>query len=245
MAFNVAQTEATIEKLNSGIVTLSAKLNQVGPRAESTVNHWYVPDAVAKPLIWFANKIIEIGCWIRDKIIECLKGAAAPVMMYLDSQDWEGPALRGKVSGVAGNLAPEALKAPIVWKGEGANAYVAAVKGQPTAATQIETSADKLASALMICAAGGMAFYLALAAVLIKAIVITIAAIAATASVVFSWAGFLGFIGEALSDAGIITGLLVALAGLLTSQLNAITTAKGEANDNSAFPEGKWPIATA
>ncbi|MFF1914597.1 hypothetical protein ACFVYE_23880 [Streptomyces sp. NPDC058239] len=245
MAFNVAQTEATLEKLNSGVVKMSAKLQAIGPAAESAVNHWYVPDAIAKPLIWFANKMIELGSWILDKIIECLKGATAPVMFYLDAQDWEGASIRGKVSGVAGNVAGEALKAPLSWKGEGADAYAAAVKGQPTAATQIETSADKLATALTICAVAGAAFYLALLAVLIKAIVVMIAAAVAAGSVVFSWAGLLAGVAEAASDAGIITGLVVTLVGVLTAQAAQVAVAKGEANDNSAFPNGKWPVATA
>ncbi|MYY06752.1 hypothetical protein [Streptomyces sp. ATexAB-D23] len=245
MAINIAQAEATIEKLNEGIVKLSAKILEIGPRAEGAVNHWYVPDAIAKPLIWFANKMIEVGCWIRDKIIECLKGAAAPVFMYLDSQDWEGPEIRGKVSGVAGNTTADALRAPLSWKGDGADAYTKAVAGQTGAATQIETSSDKLATALVLCAVAGVAFYLALAAVLIKAIVVMVAAAVAAGSVVFSWAGLLAGIGEALSDAGIITGLVVALVGVVTAQAGQMTVAKGEANDNSAFRGGKWPVATA
>ncbi|WP_406495043.1 hypothetical protein OG936_14360 [Streptomyces sp. NBC_00846] len=245
MAFNVAQTQATVEKLNSGVTKMSAKLDLIGPAVEKAVNHWYVPDAIAKPLIWFANKMIELGCWIRDKVVECLKGAAAPVMFYLDAQEWEGPQIRGKVSGVAGNVAGESLKAPLSWTGDGATAYVGAVKGQPIAATQIETSSDKLATALTLCAVAGAAFYLALLAVLIKAIVIMIAAAAAAASVVFSWAGLLAAVGEAVSDAGIITGLVVALVGVLTAQAGQMAVAKGEANDNSAFPQGgKWPSAT-
>lgn len=119
------------------------------------------------------------------------------------------------------------------------------MKGQPTAATQIETSADKLATALTICAVAGAAFYLALLAVLIKAIVVMIAAAVAAGSVVFSWAGLLAGVAEAASDAGIITGLVVTLVGVLTAQAAQVAVAKGEANDNSAFPNGKWPVATA
>jgi hypothetical protein len=119
------------------------------------------------------------------------------------------------------------------------------VKGQPTAATQIETSADKLATALTLCGVAGVAFHLALLAVLIKVIVVMIAAAVAAGSVVFSWAGLLAAVGEALLDAGIITGLMLALVGVLAAQAGQIAVAKGEANDGSAFPGGKWPVATA
>ncbi|MFI6652114.1 hypothetical protein ACIBI8_31480 [Streptomyces sp. NPDC050529] len=244
MAFNVAQTQETVGKLNSGVTKMSTKLDLIGPAVEKAMNHWYIPDAIAKPVIWAANKLIELGCWIRDKVIECLKGAAAPVLFFLDAQEWQGPTIRGKASGVAGNVAGEALKAPLTWTGEGATAYTGAVKGQPVAATQIETTSDKLATALTLCAVAGAAFYLALLAVLIKAIVVMVAAAAAAATGVGAPVGFAAAVVEALSDAGIITGLVVTLTGVVTAQAGQIAVAKGEANDNSAFPGGKWPSAT-
>lgn len=56
--------------------------------------------------------------------------------------------------------------------------------------------------------------------------------------------GFAAAVGEALSDAGIITGLVVTLVGVLTAQATQMAVIKGEANDSSAFPGGKWPSAT-
>ncbi|MFG2628893.1 hypothetical protein [Streptomyces sp. NPDC048473] len=118
------------------------------------------------------------------------------------------------------------------------------MKGQPTAATQIETSADKLVTELTLCAVAGAAFQLALLAVLIKVIVVMTAAAVAEGSVVFSWAGLLAAVGEVLLGAGTTTGLVVTLVGVLTAQATQIAVAKGEANDNSAFPKGgKWPSA--
>ncbi|MFF3261058.1 hypothetical protein [Streptomyces sp. NPDC002932] len=245
MAFNVAQTQATTEKLNTGVTTMSAKLDLIGPAVEKAMNHWYIPDAIAKPVIWAANKLIELGSWILDKVVECLKGVAAPVMFFLDAQDWQGPSIRGKVSGVAGNVAGDALKAPLSWTGDAATVYTKAVAGQPIAATQIETTSDKLATALTLCAVAGAAFYLALLAVLIKAILVMIAAAAAAATGVGAPVGFAAAVGEALSDAGIITGLVVTLVGVLTAQGGQMAVAKGEANDNSAWRDGKWPSATA
>ncbi|MGI5338521.1 hypothetical protein ACQEVS_14505 [Streptomyces sp. CA-181903] len=78
MAFNAAQYTATVDKLNSGLTTLTAKLNQVGPKAESTANKWYVPEIIGKALIWCANKLIELGKWILNKIGELLKGPPSP-----------------------------------------------------------------------------------------------------------------------------------------------------------------------
>ncbi|MFE4327994.1 hypothetical protein ACFRQM_00720 [Streptomyces sp. NPDC056831] len=245
MAFNAAQYEATMQKLSSGTQKLETKLNEIGPKAESTANKWYVPDFLGDALIWTANKIIEIGSWILNKIKEFLRGAVAPIRMYNFANDWEGESVRGAASGVAGNTAPEALKAPKHWKGAGADAYTGAVKGQPTAATQIETSADKIAGALTLSAAAGLLFYLALAVILAKFFVALLFAIASVSTVVFSWAGAATIVEEAGVNTALVIAAVTALAGALTIQKNQMAVIEGEAHDNSTFPQGKWPTATA
>jgi hypothetical protein len=242
VAFNSAQYEAVTAKLSSGLQDLSGKLKEVGPKAESTANHWYVPSPVADALIWVANKIIELGSWILNKISEILEGVAAPVVMFSTAMDWQD-SVRGAASLVAAETAPEALVAPRHWSGEAATAYTTSVKGQPTVATQIETSADKVAGALNICAVAGMAFYVAIGVILVKFIAATIAAIVALGSVVFSWAGA----GIIVEEAGVNTGLIIAAVATLTAALGAqaqqMAVIEGEAQDNSAFPGGHWPDA--
>ncbi|MDT3398184.1 hypothetical protein RKE29_16300 [Streptomyces sp. B1866] len=244
MTFNAAQYTATIDKISGKLDTLSANLDKAGKKAKSTANKWYVPGFVAKALIWCANKIIELGNWILHKIEDVLKGASLPLTAYHEAYLWQED-VRGKASGIAGSTAPEALQAPRRWKGEGADAYTASVKGQPAAATQIETSADKVATALTFCATAGLAFYVAIGAILGKFIVVTVAAIAALGSVVFSWAGA----GLIVEEAGVNSGLVIAAVSTLTAALGTqaqqMVTVTGEAHDNSAFPGGKWPVATA
>lgn len=60
----------------------------------------------------------------------------------------------------------DALKAPSQWECTGATAYTGAVKDQPTAATKVGTSADKVAGALMFSAIAGLAFYVALGVII-------------------------------------------------------------------------------
>ncbi|MFF3518302.1 hypothetical protein [Streptomyces sp. NPDC002573] len=242
MPFSSAQYEAVTAKLSSGMQDLSGKLNQVGPKAESTANHWYVPDAVADALIWVANKLIELGSWVLNKIEELLEGVGAPVAMFSYALDWQSH-VRGPASSVAGETAPEALVAPKHWSGDAATKYTASVKGQPTAATQIETSADKIATGLNICAVAGLAFYVALAAILAKFITATIAAIVALGSVVFSWVSAVTIIEEAGVNAALIWTAVAALVAVLGAQGQQMAIIKGESVDNSTFPGGHWPDA--
>jgi hypothetical protein len=244
MAFNSSQYEAVTAKLTSGMQDLSGKLNQVGPKAESTANHWYVPDVVADALIWSANKLIELGSWVLNKIKELLEGVAAPGEMFFYAMDWQSN-VRGPASFVAGEVAPEALVAPKHWSGDGATAYTTSVKGQPTAATQIETSSDKIAAGLNICAVAGLAFYVALGVILLKFITTTIAAIVALGSVVFSWAGAALIVEEAGVNTAMITAAVAALVAVLGAQGQQMAIIEGESVDDSAFPGGHWPDALA
>ncbi|MGW1744930.1 hypothetical protein ACWCRD_04775 [Streptomyces sp. NPDC002092] len=244
MPFSSAQYEAITAKLSSGMQDLSAKLNQVGPTAESTANQWYVPNPVADALIWVSHKLVELGSWVLNKIKELLEGVGAPAAMFFYAMDWQSH-VRGPASSVAGETAPEALVAPKHWSGDAATKYTASVKGQPTAATQIETSADKIATGLNICAAAGLAFYVALAVILAKYIATTVSAIAALGSVVFSWAGAAAIVGDTSVNAGLIWAAVAALVALLGVQAQQMTTIKGESVDNSTFPGGHWPDALA
>ncbi|MCX4787379.1 hypothetical protein OG369_14655 [Streptomyces sp. NBC_01221] len=242
MAFNAAQYEEISKKLTSGIETLSNKLNQVGPKAESTANHWYVPDFVADAIIWTANKLIEAGSWILNKIKELLQGIAAPVYMAIHVWDWQSD-VRGKASGVAGSTTSDQLQSLKHWTGDAATAYTTAVKAQPIAAAKVGTSADKVATGLALCATAGLAFYVALGVVLYQLIASMIAAIVALGSLVFSWAGAALVVAETTASTAAIITATTALLALLGAQAQQMSAIEGEARDESTYPHGHWPVA--
>lgn len=244
MSFSAAQYQATLDKINRGTQDLSAKLQQVGPKAESTANKWYVPQPVADALIWVANKLIEAGTWLLEKIGEVMEGAAAPLTLFFYAHDWQSD-VRGKATTVAGETAAEALKAPSQWEGEAADAYVNAVKDQPTAAAKVGTSAEKISSGLTWSAVAGLAFYVAIGVIIVKFIIATVAAIAALGSVVFSWAGAAIIVEEAGVNSALIIAAVTTLVGALGTQAQQMANVEGEAQDNSAYPGGKWPSGIA
>lgn len=242
MAFSIAEYEAAIDKLTSSTAELSAKLQQIPPAATSAANRWFIPPPVAENIIWLANKMIELGSAILDKITELLRGAVAPAYMFAYSMDWMD--IKGSATGVASQLKPEFLTVDMHWKGPASEAYVRTIKPQGDAATRIGTIADKTAVSLIICATASLAFYLALAVIVVKFIIAIATAIAAFSTAVFSWAGAALIVEEAGVNTALILTAVGALLAALGAQANEMVKLSGEAADSTAFPSGSWPDAT-
>jgi hypothetical protein len=242
VAFSEAQFQAAVAKINSGLGDLSAKIGEIGPAAEAGLDHFYIPEPVKAAVRWLAEKAISLAKSIWDKIVEVAKGIAAPVLFFTYAFDWED--VRGLASGVTGELKPEVLTASQRWHGTAAGAYGKIIKPQGDAANKIATIADKTAVALGICAAAGLAFYVAIGVILVKFIIAMVGVVAALGSVAFSWAG----VALAVEEAGVNTGLIIAAVATLTALLGAqaqqMVGLHGEAVDRGFFPGGHWPDPT-
>ncbi len=242
MAFSEAQFQAAADKIKSGMSDLSGKIGQIRPTAESAVNHWYVPGFVADAVLWLADKAISLAKAVWDKIVELLKGVAAPVYFFKYAFDWQD--IRGLASGVSGELNPAVLPADRHWKGAAAEADAGISPRPASAATRIGTIADKTAVALGICAAAGLAFYLALGIILVKFIVAMVIVIGTIGSVAFSWAGVALAVEEAEVNTGLIIAAVTTLTAVLGAQAQQMVTLHGETVDASTFPGGRWPDPT-
>ncbi|MGH3620916.1 MAG: hypothetical protein ACRDQ5_03885 [Sciscionella sp.] len=242
MAFSEAQFQAVQDKINGGLRDLSGKIDQVRPAAEAGLDHWYIPGFVKDAVRWLVDKAVSLAKTIWDKIVEVLKGVTAPLYFFKYSFDWQD--VRGLATGVAGQLKPEAMTASTKWKGSAADAYGKVIKPQGDAANKIGTIADKTSSALGICAAAGLAFYVAIGIILVKFIVAMVGIIAALGSVAFSWAGVVLAVEEAGVNTGLIITAVTTLAAALGFQAQQMSVLHGEAVDNSTFPGGTWPDPT-
>lgn len=242
MAFSEAQFQATINKIESGMSDIAERIAQIRPTAQSAVSHWYIPDVVADMVLWLADKAVNLAKMIWEKIADLLRGAAAPVRFFADAFAWED--IRGLASGMSGELNPALLPVGRHWAGPAAQAYQKIIPSQAGAAEALATIADTTAVALGVCAAAGLAFYLALGVILVKFIVALLGVIAALGSVAFSWAG----VALAVEEAGVNTGLIIAavttLTAVLGTQAQQIVTLHGQAVGDSAFPGGHWPDPT-
>ncbi|MGC9665582.1 hypothetical protein ACNTMW_03390 [Planosporangium sp. 12N6] len=242
MAFSTAQYEAAIDKINSGLQDINAKMQQLPPAARAAMDHWYVTQPVADMIAWSCDKVVELASDLLEKLIELLKGSVAPIYMFMYSLDWED--VRGLATGVAGQLKPEALSVDTHWKGAAADAYARQITPQAEAAARIGTVADKTALSLQVCAGAALAFYLALGVIVVKFIMAMVTTLAAYASAVFSWAGLALTIEEASVNTAAILTAVGALLAVLGAQAKEMASLHGEAVDKSAFPGGAWPDAT-
>ncbi|MCP2322176.1 hypothetical protein HDA40_000683 [Hamadaea flava] len=239
MGFSQAQYEAAVNKVTDGANGINTKIGQVAPAANSAMDHWYIPGFIKDAIKWLAEKITQLAQWILNKIIELLKGAIAPIRMFVDAFDWQD--IRGLASGVSGQLKDTALTVDDVWHGSARDAYVKAMKPQSDAADRVAKIGDKVSTSLTVCAVAGLAFYVALGVIVVKFIAAMVTAIAAFGTAVFSWAGAALIVEEAGVNTGLIIAAVTTLTALLGAQAAQMSTLHGEAVDASMFPGGKWP----
>lgn len=242
MGFSQAQHDAAINKTKSGIQQIAGKNQQVMPAASKATSHWYLPDSVKKAVMWVAKKLTEISDWTMKKLGELLEGAAAPGLFFRVGWDWEN--VKGRASNVQGSVNPDALKSSR-WEGMAKDDYLKAIKLQAPAAGRIKDVASSTATSLFVCATAGMVFYATLAFIAYKSIGVLTGALVLLLSGVLSWAALLGALSDAGVNAGLIWGALSLLGACVYAQAQQMGTLHGETVDNTTFPQGHWPKATA
>ena len=217
-----------------------ANLDKMVPVAAAATNHWYIPDSVADDIKWLAQETVKWGKEFLNWLLDLLKGVAAPIYMFIDSWKWSD--IKGAAVSVSEGLSAQHLVVDDSnWSGKARDAYVATASGHAAAAGRIGSISDKTMTVLLQAAAAGLAFYLALALVLVKLITASVAAIAAFGSAVFSWAGAAIILEEAGINTAIVVAALAALTTCLGAQANAMISLHAETVNPSTFPGGHWP----
>ncbi|PRY24021.1 hypothetical protein [Pseudosporangium ferrugineum] len=240
--FSQAQYEAVIREIETGLKTFEGQLAQVIPAANSAAGRWYVPPPVAEGFKWIAEKTVEVGKAILDWFIDLLKGAVAPIFMFIDSWRWMD--IKGKANGVATDLSTQNLVVDDTdWSGKSRDAYLAAAGAQSSAAARIGSIAGSTSLNLLACAGAGLAFYIVLAGVLAKFIAALAVSIAGMGSGIFSGPGIALFLEEVGVNTTVIVTATSTLAAFLGAQVAAMITLHGDAVDPSSFPNGVWPMS--
>lgn len=242
MSFSMAEFQAAIDKINGGMDDISAKMVEIPQVANATIDHWYIPGFVADGIIWLAEKMLELAQKIWDKLVEVLKGLAAPVYFFIHSQDLNGAS--GTAQSVVSNLSDGQLVSESDWSGQAASAYRSEVSIQRDATGELASIADSMSNSLMWAAVAGAAFYVGIGVIVVKFVIAMVAAIAALGSVVFSWAGAALIVEEAGINIAAIAGLVATLLALLGDQLKEMNSLQ-QAASSDKFPQGKWPKASA
>lgn len=241
MSFSRAEFDAAVEKINTGMDDISAKMDEIPAVANATIDHWYIPDFVAEGIIWLAEKMLELAKKIWDKLVEVLKGVAAPVYLFLNAEDLNGVSTSAET--IAANLADGRLVTMAEWSGVASVAYRTEAGVQRNAASELASITDQMAKSLIWAAVAGLLFYVGLGVIVVKFVAAMITAIAALGSVVFSWAGAALIVEEAGVNIAAIGGLVTTLLVLLGDQVKEMLALQ-QAASSSKFPKGAWPRAS-
>jgi hypothetical protein len=238
-AFDRAHQQQTVEALATGVEDLRTRIGGLPGALDGLA----LPAGAARDaLAWCVEQLVDIGTAMLDVFAEVLRGAGAPLRFLDTAARWDE--VRGGATGVVGALNPALLPATGAWYGDAAAAYLRASKPQIDAAARLGVVADKVSTALLQVALGGVAFYISVELILGQLLAALGAALVAFASGVLAPVG----IGLCVEEAAVTPGLLAtAVTSLVTSlgvQVSHFVALHGEALDRSAFPAGRWPDAT-
>jgi uncharacterized protein YukE len=243
MTVTAAQYQAVTDRVSSGAETFSAMIGEVAGACDGALSNWWIPGLVKDAVRWLCQKIVGLAESLWGKLLELLKGVEAPLRMFEYAYQWAG--IRGTASTVAGELTPEVVGISPDWTGTAASAYAGTLTPQSDAASEIATISTQTATALTTCAAAATLFYIALGAIVFQAIATLTAAVIALGSLAFSWAGIALALGELSVSSGMVLAAVSTLTALLGAQASQLATLHGAASDNTSFPGGHWPRATA
>ncbi|MEV4130499.1 hypothetical protein [Nocardia sp. NPDC049707] len=191
-----------------------------------------------------AEKMIDLAKWVWDKVVDLLKGVIAPVYMYMRSQDWND--VRNTVTTIQSTIDPNNLEGNRQWKGAAQLSYLKTGTTQSQSAGKIGEIADKAKTALEICAAASLVFYIAILNMIRQFLIALAAGIAALATGVGAPAGLSDIAAASGVTAASVWAALALLTPLLAAQGKALLDLEAAASDNSTFPEGangvsQWP----
>lgn len=242
MNFSPADFEAVIDKVHVGMDDICATMDEIPGVAQATIGHWYVPGFVADAIRWLAEKMIELARKILDKVVEVLRGVAAPVLFF--GQALELDDVAALADGVEANLAAQLMVQEDDWSGAAASAYRAEIGPQRQAVGELGSIAESMKSSLRWAAYAGLAFYAGVGLVVAKLVAAMVAALVALGSVVLSWAGAALVVEEAGVGFAALGGLVGGLAALLGDQVRQMDSLRNSASSDN-FPYGAWPTASA
>lgn len=157
MAFSPAQYQAVIDQINSGLSTFEGNLAKIPPAAQAATSHWWIDPVTRQTLTWIADQTVEIGKKILDWIKNLLKGAVAPIYLFIDGMSWLD--VKGDAAGVATDIgAQKIVLGTSGWSGDAADAYTAAAGRQADAASRLASIASTTSTTVLSVAGAGLLF---------------------------------------------------------------------------------------
>ncbi|HEX3647950.1 MAG TPA: hypothetical protein VHV49_05945 [Pseudonocardiaceae bacterium] len=240
-----ADADSIIQQAQQKLQEIQQKVNELFDKINGLLS-WVpsflsgVVNAIKDAVDAFNQKLRQFWNQVEQFFAE----PGSPSALKQAAQAWENTVSK-TISNVTGTLSTDQLQAENDWQGQAANAYKSTIPSQTAALNSVQGIADQLNSSLNNLAGAVIAFWVAIGAALLTFIVGLVAAIAACCTVVGTPAG----IAAAAGVIGVVLALVTTAILTLTSYLNSISTEQSslaqKLNDNSTFPNGKWPVSTS
>lgn len=240
-------SQADINKVAEDLIE---KVEQICAMPQQIVDKY---DDVARSLfvrlvLRISEKIVEWGQKFADavkrageKLVEILKGIAAPGFFIATSFDWADVSTTASTLGA--DLQSEKVTLNETWAGTGATAYRTVTPSHSAAAARIGTMANTTRLAMLQCGIAGVAFYASALAAASVFITEVIAEVAAAGTGVGAIPAAIAGVLSTTKVITLITVALTALSALILAQVNNIQNVDVEARSGLAFPDGAWPKA--
>jgi predicted PurR-regulated permease PerM len=240
-----ADADSIIQQANQKLQEIQQKVQELFDKINGLLS-WVpsflsgVVDAIKDAVDKFNQKLQEFWTQVEKFFSE----PGSPSALKQAAQAWENTVSK-VISNVTGSLSTDQLQAENDWQGQAANAYKSTIPSQTAALNSIKGIADQVNTSLNDLAGAVIAFWVAIGAALLTFIVGLVGAIAACCTVVGTPAG----IAAAVGVIAVVLGLVTTAILTLTSYLNSVSAEQAslgqKLNDNSTFPNGKWPVSTS
>jgi hypothetical protein len=244
MAFSIAEYENTISKLHEA----NGRHRNLVTQARQTVQTvldvaFFVPAPARNWITKTMDEVVAEDHNLFERILDTLASAWVPLALADRANRWTE--LGSVVTSMAGNLQPINRDIDIHWKGAAAEAYESVAAAHQLAASRIGDLTERTQQALSWMTNVGAAFYIGLLVIALKLVAGVAAALMGISSGVGVPAGLaimLTIVATAAAEIVSMVALFIATYAWARVQMNNMLS---EAYDQSAFPNGRWPVGAA
>jgi hypothetical protein len=229
-----------VQKIND----LLKKIEKTANDIVDAINGWLnkLPDIFTRGIRAATEKFVDLMNRVFAAVAEIFTNLGSPATLWHTADAWSAQ-VGGPVSGLSGNADPAQSAALQRWTGTAADAYKETLGPQRKAIDAIKANmTDPISTALSAVARAIWVFFAALITGFVALVGALIAALGSTATIVgLPAAPFIAGAGALVFIAAFYTA-----GQILRSQCaDSNTTLVAKLNDNTAFRDGKWPVATA
>lgn len=233
------EESALLSKIDSLIGRIESLVRELERAISSKLA--LIPPFIAEGIRVAWNEFVDAMNKFWNQVVAIVNSLGSPGALLDTAHAWSDR-VGGPISGQVQSATAGMLRADDAWTGAAADNYRQSIPLQQSALSAVKsTYADGIASALADLAKNIIIFWGGLVVALVTLVMGIISAIMSTASIFGIPAAPVLAVGAALVAA---TSLSVGSAQLYAGASSADATLRQKLDDNTAFHNGHWPVAT-